>query len=37
MRASPDRWWLIAGGVMAILIVVLTNLAPVVCCRSSTR
>ena len=29
MRASPDRWWLIAGGAFAVLIVGLTNLAPV--------
>jgi Zn-dependent protease with chaperone function len=26
---SPDRWWLIAGGVFALIIVGLTNLAPV--------
>jgi Zn-dependent protease with chaperone function len=30
MRASPERWWLIAGSVFAVLIIVLTNLAPVV-------
>lgn len=30
IRMSPDRWWLIAGAVFALLIVVLTNLAPVV-------
>lgn len=30
MRASPERWWLIAGTLFALLIVVLTNLAPVV-------
>src|SRR5688572_15998040 len=30
MRISPDRWWLIAGALFALLIVGLTNLAPVV-------
>jgi STE24 endopeptidase len=30
MRVSPDRWWLLAGGAFAVLIVGLTNLAPVV-------
>ena len=30
MRLAPDRWWLVAGGVFALLIVGLTNLAPVV-------
>jgi len=30
MRLSPDRWWLVAGGLFALLIVGLTNLAPVV-------
>ena len=29
IRRSPDRWWLSAGAVFAVLIVVLTNLAPV--------
>ena len=29
MRLSPDRWWLVAGGLFALLIVGLTNLAPV--------
>jgi len=29
MRVSPDRWWLIAGLLFALLIVGLTNLAPV--------
>jgi len=29
MRVSPERWWLIAGGAFAVLIVGLTNLAPV--------
>jgi STE24 endopeptidase len=29
MRLSPDRWWLAAGAVFALLIVGLTNLAPV--------
>ena len=30
MRVSPERWWLIAGAMFALLIVGLTNLAPVV-------
>jgi len=30
MRWSPDRWWLAAGAAFALLIVGLTNLAPVV-------
>jgi STE24 endopeptidase len=30
IRLSPDRWWLAAGMVFALLIVGLTNLAPVV-------
>src|SRR5262245_26267992 len=30
IRLSPDRWWLIAGAAFAVVIVVLTNLAPVV-------
>jgi STE24 endopeptidase len=30
MWLSPERWWLIAGSVFALLIVGLTNLAPVV-------
>lgn len=30
IRWSPDRWWLAAGAVFALLIVGLTNLAPVV-------
>jgi len=30
IRLSPEWWWLVAGGVFALLIVVLTNLAPVV-------
>jgi STE24 endopeptidase len=30
IRTSPDRWWLLAGGAFALLIVGLTNLAPVV-------
>jgi len=30
MWLSPDRWWLIAGSMFALLIVGLTNLAPVV-------
>jgi STE24 endopeptidase len=29
MRSSPERWWLVAGGVFALLIVVLVNIAPV--------
>jgi STE24 endopeptidase len=29
IRLSPDRWWLTAGLVFTLLIVVLTNLAPV--------
>jgi STE24 endopeptidase len=29
MRASPDRWWLYAGAIFALLIIGLTNLAPV--------
>ena len=29
MRASPDRWWLFAGAIFALLIIGLTNLAPV--------
>jgi STE24 endopeptidase len=29
IRFSPDRWWLIAGAVFTLLIVGLTNLAPV--------
>src|SRR4029434_3457542 len=29
-RASRERWWLIPGSVFAVLIVLLTNLAPVV-------
>jgi STE24 endopeptidase len=29
IRLSPDRWWLVAGFIFAILIVGLTNLAPV--------
>jgi len=29
MRRSPDRWWLSAGGLFALLIILLTNLAPV--------
>jgi STE24 endopeptidase len=29
MRRSPDGWWLLAGAVFAGLIIVLTNLAPV--------
>ena len=29
IRWSPDRWWLLAGGVFALFIVALTNLAPV--------
>jgi STE24 endopeptidase len=29
MRLSPDRWWLAAGATFALLIVGLTNLAPV--------
>ena len=29
MRVSPERWWLLAGGAFAVLIVGLTNLAPV--------
>ena len=30
IRLSPERWWMIAGAAFALLIVVLTNLAPVV-------
>src|SRR5712691_5808649 len=30
IRLSPDRWWLAAGVVLALLIVGLTNIAPVV-------
>ena len=30
IRVSPERWWLPAGGVFALLIVGLANLAPVV-------
>jgi STE24 endopeptidase len=30
LRLSPDRWWLTAGFVFALLIIGLTNLAPVV-------
>ncbi|OLD57010.1 MAG: hypothetical protein AUI64_01265 [Acidobacteria bacterium 13_1_40CM_2_64_6] len=30
MRLSPDHWWLVAGAAFALLIVGLTNLAPVV-------
>jgi STE24 endopeptidase len=30
IRISPERWWLLAGGAFALLIVGLTNLAPVV-------
>jgi STE24 endopeptidase len=30
IRFSPERWWLLAGGAFALLIVGLTNLAPVV-------
>ena len=30
IRIAPDRWWLVAGGAFALLIVGLTNLAPVV-------
>ena len=30
MRLSPERWWLVAGAVFALLIVGFTNLAPVV-------
>ncbi len=30
IRVSPERWWLIAGAAFALLIVGLTNLAPVV-------
>jgi len=30
IRASPDRWWLTAGVLFALLMVGLTNLAPVV-------
>ena len=30
MRLSPERWWLSAGILFALVIVVLTNLAPVV-------
>jgi STE24 endopeptidase len=30
IAASPERWWLIAGAMFALVIVVLTNLAPVV-------
>jgi len=30
IRVSPDRWWLIAGAAFALIIVGLTNLAPVV-------
>jgi STE24 endopeptidase len=30
IRVAPDRWWLIAGVVFALLIVGLTNLAPIV-------
>jgi STE24 endopeptidase len=30
MRMSPERWWLVAGAIFALLIVGLTNLAPVV-------
>jgi STE24 endopeptidase len=30
IRLSPDRWWLLAGGVFTLIIVGLTNLAPVV-------
>lgn len=29
IRTSPDRWWLPAGAVFALLIVALTNVAPV--------
>lgn len=29
IRLSPDRWWLTAGAIFAVLIVGLTNLAPV--------
>jgi STE24 endopeptidase len=29
IRISPDRWWLVAGLLFTLLIVVLTNLAPV--------
>ena len=29
MRASPERWWLYAGAIFALLIIGLTNLAPV--------
>lgn len=29
MRVSPVRWWLLSGALFALLIVVLTNLAPV--------
>jgi STE24 endopeptidase len=29
MRGAPDRWWLTAGALFAVLIVGLTNLAPV--------
>jgi len=30
MRVSPDRWWLIGGAIFTLIIVGLTNLAPVV-------
>jgi STE24 endopeptidase len=30
IRFSPDRWWVLAGALFALLIVGLTNLAPVV-------
>jgi len=30
ISASPERWWIVAGAVFALLIVGLTNLAPVV-------
>jgi STE24 endopeptidase len=30
IRVSPDRWWLLAGAAFALIIVGLTNLAPVV-------
>jgi STE24 endopeptidase len=29
IRTSPDRWWLIAGGLFTVLIIGLANLAPV--------